>query len=148
MFEVKTKQEHSCTNTYGKKNEIHRRKIVLTSVFAFSLNMELSNTSNIDAAVSLFHWSLQIFVRCWCPIVFILGIIGHSLSIYVFTRPTLRLNPCARYFLASAIAGYFIILINIPIRTLQWGYGIEYITYSIATCKIVTFLLVWMRYVG
>lgn len=109
--------------------------------------MESSNTSNIDTAVNFFQWNLQIFVRCWCPIIFFLGIIGHSLSIYVFTRPTLRPNPCARYFLASAIVGYCIILIYIPIRTLQWGYDIESTIYSIATCKIVTFLLIWMKYV-
>jgi len=46
------------------------------------------------------------------------------------------------------IVGYFIILINIPIRSLEWGYVIDSTTYSIATCKIVTFLLIWMKYVG
>jgi hypothetical protein len=44
-------------------------------------------------------------------IMFIIGFVGHSLNICVFTRPTFRYNPCVRYLLASSISGYLIIFV-------------------------------------
>jgi len=76
---------------------------------------------------------------------FILGFIGHSLNICVCTRPAFRFNPCARYFLASAIAGYFVIFGILPVRLLQLGYNLSLFIPSVGLCKILTFLFSWIR---
>ena len=75
-----------------------------------------------------------------------LGLIGHSLNIYIFTRPILRDNPCVRYFLASTFSGMLSTYVNVPLRVLQQVYNIDAPGYSDATCKTLTFLLFWSRY--
>jgi len=77
---------------------------------------------------------------------FILGLIGHSLNICIFTRPALRFNPCTQYFLASAIAGYAIIFVVLPVRLLQLGYSLSLFLSSVAMCKLLTFFFSWARY--
>ncbi|CAF1424313.1 unnamed protein product [Adineta steineri] len=85
------------------------------------------------------------FTRYWCMTMFIVGFIGHSLNLYVFTRRTLRFNPCVRYLIASSIAGYLIIFIILPLRLLQFGYNISLFVPSIILCKYLTFLCSWIR---
>lgn len=86
------------------------------------------------------------FYQFWSYLMISLGIIGHSLSIYAFTRPTLRSNPCVRYFLAVTLCGLFVTLINTPLRLLQFMYNRDAFGYSMASCKILTFVVTWTRY--
>jgi hypothetical protein len=86
------------------------------------------------------------FTRYLCFIMFILGLVGHTLNICVFTRPTLRSSPCARYFMASAVAGHAVIFIILPVRLLQFGYGSSLFLPLVPMCKFVTFLFSWIRY--
>ncbi|CAF1512252.1 unnamed protein product [Adineta steineri] len=105
--------------------------------------MSSSNTS--IAETDIIKDNTIKFVLIWCYLMLTFGIIGHTLSIYVFTRPVLRPNPCSRYFLASTISGFCVVLINIPLRLLQYGYNINIFTNSVIVCKIVTLLLNWTR---
>jgi hypothetical protein len=107
---------------------------------------EMSSSNVTDDALNAVNRSSIMFTRFWCIIMFIFGFIGHSLNICIFTRPTLRFNPCVRYFLASAIAGYFVISCILPIRLLQLGYNLSLFISSVALCKILTFLFSWIRY--
>jgi hypothetical protein len=43
--------------------------------------MSTINTSDFNAAVDAVKWTVVMFFRCWNPIMFGLGIVGHSLSI-------------------------------------------------------------------
>ncbi|CAF1309064.1 unnamed protein product [Adineta steineri] len=105
--------------------------------------MSSSNTSTaeVDAVV----YSKIMFTKCWSFLLICLGIIGHALSIYVFTRPKLWANPCTRYFLASTICGAFVACVNTPLRLLQSGYNIDLFGYSNVTCKLLTFVLYWSK---
>ncbi|CAM4826161.1 unnamed protein product [Rotaria magnacalcarata] len=80
----------------------------------------LNNTNGIATALNAINWSSMMFTRFWCIRMFILGFIGHSLNMCVFTRPKLYLNPCARHFIALAITSYAVIFIILPIRLLQF----------------------------
>ena len=71
------------------------------------------------------------FTRFWSFLLICLGTIGHSLSIYVFTRSTFRSNPCVRYFLAATICGILVTYGNTPLRLLQTGYSIDVFGYSL-----------------
>ncbi len=84
----------------------------------------LSADPSIAAALFIYD-NLTIFVKCWGFFAFIFGIVGRSLSIYTFTRPALRSSPCVRYLLASTISGYCVVLVTVPIRTVQLAYGID-----------------------
>ncbi len=60
------------------------------------------------------------FTRYWSIIMFIVGLIGHSLNISVFSRPTLCSNPCIRY-------------------------NINLFIPSIILCKTLSYLFSWIR---
>ncbi|UJR17255.1 hypothetical protein I4U23_004150 [Adineta vaga] len=66
-----------------------------------------------SAEVNAIEYANQIFFRFWSFFILIPRIIGHSCSIYVFTRRTLHSNPCVRYFLAATISGLLFLLRSI-----------------------------------
>lgn len=102
-------------------------------------------TRDLAAELSVITWRSVMFTRYWCIIMFIIGFIGHTLNICIFIRPALRSNPCARYFMASAVAGYAVILVLLPVRLLQFGYGTSIFIPSTVLCKLLTFLFSWIR---
>lgn len=106
--------------------------------------MSISNITESD--VDSIRMVTFVFVRCWSLFLMFLGTIGHSLNLYVFTRPKLRKNPCVRYFLAATISGMIVTYVVIPIRLLQLGYQIDLIGYSNVTCKILLFIVFWSKY--
>ncbi|CAF1122845.1 unnamed protein product [Adineta ricciae] len=107
-----------------------------------SMNMTMDNITYLLATVKM---RSILFTRYWCIGMFIVGLIGHTLNICVFTRRSLRFNPCVRYLLASAVAGYFIIFGILPVRLLQFGYNWSLFIPSEILCKTLTFLFSWFR---
>jgi len=105
--------------------------------------MSSSNTSTVD--IDRINSITVMFVRVFSYSLICLGTVGHSLSIYVFTRPTLRLNPCSRYFLASTLTGIFVTYVNVPLRLLQNVYSYDLFALSSTSCKILTFVVFWAR---
>jgi hypothetical protein len=106
----------------------------------------MNSTTSLQAIVNAINESGVMFVKCWALIMLVLGTIGHSLSIYVFTRPTLRANPCCRYLLMATFAGLFVTCFNQPVRLLQVAYNnIDPAARSLAFCKISWFLLYTSR---
>ncbi|CAF1207839.1 unnamed protein product [Adineta steineri] len=108
--------------------------------------MSASDTSMTDAINGL-QQSTILFSQVYCIFLLVFGTVGHLLSIYVFTRPALRSNPCIRYFLASAISGSINVCILVPIRMLQLGYGIDIFIYSLPVCQVLSYFLGWIRLV-
>ncbi|CAF4267707.1 unnamed protein product, partial [Adineta steineri] len=68
-----------------------------------SKNMSLSNATM--AEINALNYANEVFFLFWTFASIALGTVGHLLSIYVFTRPILRSNPCACYFLAATVTG-------------------------------------------
>ncbi|CAF1234395.1 unnamed protein product [Adineta steineri] len=99
-----------------------------------------TTSSNVDAINALQH-SKILFIKVWCFTMISCGFVGHTLSIYVFTRRSLYSNPCARYFLASAMIGMAVVVISVPLRLLQAGYNIDAFVSSAAICGILTWFL-------
>ncbi|CAF1255851.1 unnamed protein product [Adineta ricciae] len=106
--------------------------------------MSSSNTSSVDI-VNEIRRQLVVFVRCWSAILFTLGLVGHILNIYVFTRPILYSNSCGRYFFASTITGLLVVIEYLLIRALQLGYSIDLMSTSIVVCKILAFSFIPIR---
>jgi hypothetical protein len=106
--------------------------------------MSSSNTST--AEIDSIKYFMATFAQIWSYLLIVLGTIGHSLNIYIFTRPILRPNPCVCYFLASTITGFSVIYITVLLRFLQLRYNIDAFAYSSTSCKILTFITLWTRY--
>lgn len=104
-------------------------------------------SSNIStaAAIADLKRNMILCIQIWSFCLFTLGLIGHSLNIYVFTRPKYRGNSCARYFLASSASGYAVVCLIIPLRLLQICYQIDVFVSSVAMCSILSYLLGFIR---
>ncbi|CAF0734527.1 unnamed protein product [Adineta steineri] len=106
--------------------------------------MSLSNTTL--AEINALNYDNRIFFQFWSYSLLCLGIIGHSLNIYVFTRPILRSNPCTHYFLAATITSGFMTIFNFPLRLIQYMYpAYNPFGYSTASCKVLTFMVMCAR---
>ncbi|CAF1535783.1 unnamed protein product [Adineta ricciae] len=107
--------------------------------------MTLANVSDVQAEINALKASWILFDKVYCFSMIILGTIGHLLSIYIFTRRSIRMNPCARYFLASTFCGWFVVCFGIPYRFLQIVYDINPSGYSKLICKLFNFLFFTSR---
>ena len=101
--------------------------------------MSSSSNSSFSAAIADIKRNKIIYSQVWCFGFLIFGTIGHTLNIYIFTRPKFRSNPCVRYFLASTLFGYELVLIDIPLRMLQGCYNVNIFAYSIEMCKFLSY---------
>jgi hypothetical protein len=91
---------------------------------------------NVQNDIDTINWIIIIISRWGSPSIFLFGLISNTLNIYVFTRLSLRRNPCSMYFLSSSITALAYTLINLPLRTLQYGYKIDPTSYLLSFCKI------------
>src|ERR1700728_4250221 len=98
--------------------------------------MSSSNISSLQLGANNLNYIAMMFVRCYCYLIIPLGVAGHLMSIYVFTRPALRTNPCSRYFLAASIVGLIVTCYNLPMRMIQSGFiDTDPGAYSVMFCK-------------
>ncbi|CAF1041672.1 unnamed protein product [Adineta steineri] len=104
-----------------------------------------NNTSTNLDAINALKYSQNLFIQVWCFTMFSFGTVGHILSIYVFTRRSLYSNPCAKYFLASAIAGMIVVYTLVPLRLLQYVYKIDAFASSDAMCRILSWFVNWIK---
>lgn len=81
-----------------------------------------TTTPNLLLAASSLNYATMLFIRCYCFVVIPLGMSGHLMSVYVFTRRTLIVNPCSTYFLAATIVGIVNTCYTLPMRLLQSGF--------------------------
>ncbi|CAF0832539.1 unnamed protein product [Adineta steineri] len=106
----------------------------------------MSTISSLQLAANNLNYISMMFVRCYCVVVIPLGVVGHLLSIYIFTRPALRSNPCSMYFLAAAIIGLVDACYTLPMRMIQSGFiDTDPGAHSVIFCKITWFLLYSIR---
>ncbi len=105
-----------------------------------------STISSILLEVNNLNCVAMMFVRCYCYIFIPLGLVDHLMSIYVFTRPALRINPCTRYFLAATIIGLLHTCYVLPMRMIQSGFvDTDLRAYSTMFCKITWLVLKSLR---
>ncbi|CAF1498121.1 unnamed protein product [Didymodactylos carnosus] len=66
----------------------------------------------------------------------IFGMIGNTLNIIIFTRPLLRSNSCAHYFLVASCDNLLTIFLYFIPDLLSKVYGIDATNYSTILCKL------------
>jgi hypothetical protein len=78
-------------------------------------------------------------------IIFVPGSIGLVLNIIVFTRPSLRRQPCSIYFIASNICNIYIVFYMLPVRIASGSFDIDPASFSNIVCKLQIFILYTLR---
>jgi hypothetical protein len=71
----------------------------------------------------------------------ILGTFGNIMNILIFTRRSLRTNPCSSYFLASSINNLFVLYVATLTRLLSSGWKIDPSNTSNVLCKLRIFFV-------
>jgi hypothetical protein len=56
-------------------------------------------------------------------------------NVLVFTRPSLRSQPCSLYFLSATCFNLFVIFVVIPVRIVSEGFNIDLANYNLGICK-------------
>jgi hypothetical protein len=116
------------------RSEINADKYKIKKRYSHFSKMSLSNVTVSSEANTLNRIADQSVI--WGDgICFIFGGFGFLSNIYVFTRPSLRGNPCSMYFLSSSIAGLIFLLVSVPFRVLQFGFNIDPTYYLLGFCK-------------
>ena len=111
--------------------------------------MSSSNTSSLELEADNLNYIAMMFVRCYAFVVVPLGIVGDSMSIYVFTSAELRTNPCSMYFLAATIIGLLNTCYTVPMRMIQSGFvDTDPGEQSVIFCKITWFIQYSLRYLS
>ncbi|CAF3651802.1 unnamed protein product [Rotaria sp. Silwood1] len=111
--------------------------------------MSSSTIPNIVLEANNLNYIAMMFIRCFCFVVIPLGTVGHLMSIYVFTRPTLRSNSCSMYFLAASIVGLMHTCYILPMRMIQSAFiDTDPGAHSVIFCKITWLALNSLRGLG
>lgn len=71
----------------------------------------------------------------------VLGSFGNLMNILIFTRKSLRTNPCSLYFLASSINNLFVLYVATLTRLLSSGWKIDPSNYNTVLCKLRIFFV-------
>jgi hypothetical protein len=71
----------------------------------------------------------------------ILGTFGNIMNILIFTRQSLRSNPCSTYFLASSINNLFVLYVAALTRLLSSGWKIDPTNTNLALCRLRIFFV-------
>lgn len=70
---------------------------------------------------------------------FVPGAIGLIFNVLIFTRPSLRREPCALYFLSATCLNLFVTVIIIPVRTVSNSFNLDLANYNVGICKVESF---------
>jgi hypothetical protein len=91
--------------------------------------------SSIDVTISQINTAVTAIVVTVSLINFVIGATGLIFNVLVFTRPSLRREPCSLYFLSSTCFDLFVIFVVVPVRIASEGYNIEAGNYYLGLCK-------------
>lgn len=70
----------------------------------------------MDATVDYINAMNVAWVIALSVITFIPGVIGITFNLLVFTRPTVRQEPCSLYFFSASCHDLFVLLVALPVR--------------------------------
>jgi hypothetical protein len=82
--------------------------------------------------------------RHFTLLIFLFGIIGNILNIFVLSRRTLRFNPCAYLFLISSISNFISILVGLTSRIIS-GWSVDLTGTNRYYCKGWAFIIFTSR---
>ena len=86
------------------------------------------------------------FIRSIFSITMVLGATDQVLNLNILTQPPLGSNTCAKYGLASRIAGLGIAVGSVPFRRLQFGYNTNLFNSAIVMCNTGACVLAYLRH--
>ncbi|CAF4402977.1 unnamed protein product, partial [Didymodactylos carnosus] len=90
---------------------------------------------SVSYIIPTLNYSTSQINRYFSLFIVLFGTIGNVLNVLVFSRGSLRTNPCAVYFLSSSILALLCLYSGISSRILL-GFGVDPSTTSTVLCKL------------
>jgi hypothetical protein len=98
--------------------------------------------STIDAQILSLLPIISLYLNRIVPILqLIIGTFGNIMNILIFTRRSLRTNPCSFYFLILSINNLFVLYVALLTRLLSSGWNIDPSNTNIVLCKLRIFFV-------
>ncbi len=69
-------------------------------------------------------------------VMFIAGLLGSSMNIWLFTRHYFRKSPCSRLILASSLFDILHLIVALFVRILAEGFHIDIASLTVTGCRI------------
>ena len=101
--------------------------------------------SSISVTINQINEAASVVVLVLSFISFIPGGIGLMLNVFVFTRASLRREPCAVYFFWSTCYSLFVVFIILPVRIFAVIFNMDMANDNLGICKIEYFALYTTR---
>jgi len=93
----------------------------------------LNSTSNLVAHLNTGTFWIN---RILPPLQIIFGTFGNLFNMIIFTRRSLRINPCSIYFLVGSVNNFFVIYVDLLTRYLATSWNLDPTTTNTALCKL------------
>jgi len=84
--------------------------------------MEFSTISSLQEEANNLNLIARLFIKYFCFVIIPPSVLGHFMNFYVFTRPSLRSNPCGMYFLSATLFGLLNASYSLPMKLIQSNY--------------------------
>jgi hypothetical protein len=98
------------------------------------LNRSITMSSEMDFVASLIQAQIYLY-KIGGPILMGFGTVSCILSLIIFTKKTLRKNPCSVYLVAANVSNFLLIYTSIISTTLSNGYSIDPSAYNLIYCR-------------
>ncbi len=95
----------------------------------------MNNISSVGIIVNQINTATTVIIVTLSVVNFIIGAIGLTFNVLVFTRPSLRRQPCSLYFLSATWFNLFVIFVVIPVRIVSEGFNMDLANYNLGICK-------------
>jgi hypothetical protein len=95
--------------------------------------------SSIDVSISAINVAIRAIVIAVSLINLVLGGIGLISNVFVFTRRSLRKQPCSLYFLSSTCFDMFVIFVIVPVRIASEAFNLDLANFNLGICKTESF---------
>jgi hypothetical protein len=92
--------------------------------------------SSTDVTINQLNAGAVISVVTLSLINFVLGGVGLIFNILVFSRPSLRKEPCSLFFLSTTCFNLFVVFVIMPVRMFSNGFNIDMTDYNLGICKV------------
>jgi hypothetical protein len=92
--------------------------------------------SSIAVTITQINAAAAISVVALSLINFALGSVGLIFNMLVFTRPSLRKEPCSLYFFSSTCFNLFVVFVVMPVRMFSNGFNMDLANYNLGICKV------------
>ncbi|CAF1381491.1 unnamed protein product [Adineta steineri] len=92
--------------------------------------------SSLSSLIAIMNTVIYYLYEIGGPVLMVIGTVGCTINLIVFSQKSLRKNPCSIYFIAFNIANFFYIYSSLLALILSAGYNVNPSVYNLIICRL------------